>query len=122
MVYLLDPPGTVTILPASDPTGQAAALEQFCGSNSASCAFKVTSQVEALGPRHPVGNEVENDSSTTVTVAPHTVVQVVAEQPVYRVTGDFTIVMGNTTYIVQGVSFDSPNPNGRVGTSSRTGR
>lgn len=28
-------------------------------------------------------------------------------------TGDFTIVMGNTTYIVQGVSFDSPNPNGR---------
>ena len=167
LVYLLDPPGTVNVLPATDPTGQAAALEKFCVSNSASCTFKATSQTEAFGARHPVGNEVENDSSSivtttvsisdavaatdsiglstrasggiagivnleisatyghtwtttntfiqtvTVTAAPHTIVQIVAEQPVYRVTGDFTIVMGNTTYLVQGVTFDSPNPNGQ---------
>ena len=34
--------------------------------------------------------------------------RVVAQQPIYRVTGDLTIVFGNTTYLVKGVVFESP--------------
>ena len=46
--------------------------------------------------------------TVNVTVEPHSVARVVAEQPIYRVTGDFTIVFGNTTYLVKGVVFESP--------------
>jgi hypothetical protein len=32
--------------------------------------------------------------------------------PVWRVTGDFTIKLGNSTYQLNGATFDTPNPNG----------
>ena len=32
--------------------------------------------------------------------------------PVWRVTGNFTVKIGNSTYILNGATFDTPNPNG----------
>jgi hypothetical protein len=38
--------------------------------------------------------------------------QIVAQEPIYRVHGDLTVTLGNTTWILKDVHFDSPNPNG----------
>ncbi len=38
--------------------------------------------------------------------------RVYSESPLYRDYGDFTLVMGNTTWILHDVYFDSPNPTG----------
>jgi Bacterial Ig domain len=51
--------------------------------------------------------------SVTVPVPPHSVSTITARQPVYRVTGDFTVQVGNTTYHLTGVTFDTPNPDGQ---------
>jgi VCBS repeat-containing protein len=51
--------------------------------------------------------------AVTVPVPPHSESQIFAEQPVVSVTGDFTIVMGNTTFTVQGVTFEYPDPDGQ---------
>jgi hypothetical protein len=39
--------------------------------------------------------------------------QVDAVQPVWRVTGDFTVKIGNTTYNLTGATLDTPNPKAR---------
>jgi hypothetical protein len=36
-----------------------------------------------------------------------------AEQPIFRVYGDFTLQLGNTKWILRNVYFDTPNPNGQ---------
>lgn len=51
--------------------------------------------------------------AVTVPTPPHTESQILAEQPVISVTGDFTIVMGNTIFTVQGVTFEYPDPDGQ---------
>ena len=51
--------------------------------------------------------------AVTVPIPPHSESQILAEQPVISVTGDFTIVMGNTTFTVQGVTFEYPDPDGQ---------
>lgn len=38
--------------------------------------------------------------------------RIYSESPLYRDYGDFTLVMGNTTWILHDVYFDSPNPTG----------
>ncbi|CAN5201384.1 hypothetical protein BH11ACT7_BH11ACT7_29650 [soil metagenome] len=50
--------------------------------------------------------------SITVNLPPHTKGSVTATQPVFRVHGDFTLTLGNSTWILRDVYFDSPNPNG----------
>jgi hypothetical protein len=45
----------------------------------------------------------------TVPVGPGQRVRIMAANPVNRVWGDFTIKMGNTTYLVRNVSFDTPD-------------
>ena len=51
--------------------------------------------------------------SLTITVRPHFESRVFAEQPVYRYWGDFTVTMGNTTWILRDVYFDTPRTDGR---------
>lgn len=51
-------------------------------------------------------------SLNNVVVPPNTQVFVFATQPVLRDFGNFTVVVGNTTVIVNDVSFDTPNENG----------
>ncbi len=50
-----------------------------------------------------------------IKVPPGYVSQVSAAQPVYRVYGDFTLTMGNTTWHLTNIYFDTPNPNGGEG-------
>lgn len=51
----------------------------------------------------------------TIKVPPGYESQVSAAQPVYRVYGDFTLVMGNTTWNLTNIYFDTPNPDGGEG-------
>lgn len=48
--------------------------------------------------------------AVTVKAQPGQTVALIAQYPVLRVTGDYTAIVGNTTYILNGVSFDSPDP------------
>ncbi|CAN5458637.1 hypothetical protein BH09ACT8_BH09ACT8_02550 [soil metagenome] len=47
-----------------------------------------------------------------VTVKPGYTGWIEGSAPVWRVTGDFTIKIGNSTYQLNGATFDTPNPNG----------
>lgn len=51
----------------------------------------------------------------TIKVPPMYESQVSAAQPVYRVYGDFTLDMGNTTWHLTNIYFDTPNPEGGEG-------
>lgn len=48
--------------------------------------------------------------AVTLKAQPGQTVALIVQYPVLRVTGDYTAVVGNTTYILTGVSFDSPDP------------
>ncbi|SBS78763.1 exported hypothetical protein [uncultured Mycobacterium sp.] len=47
-----------------------------------------------------------------VEIQPGETVQVIGTAPVLRVYGDFTVEVGDTTFILKDVYFDSPNPDG----------
>lgn len=47
---------------------------------------------------------------TTLTVEPGTMTWPVGDFPVIRDTGDFTVTLGNTTWILRGVTFTHPDP------------
>ena len=49
----------------------------------------------------------------TVTAQPGEKVSIESRDPVKRVTGDFTLTMGNTTWNLTDVNFDSPDPDRR---------
>jgi VCBS repeat-containing protein len=57
---------------------------------------------------------VETTKSIAMTVPPWTHKIQVAEPPVIRYTGDFTVKMGNTTYHLRDVYFDVPDPDRAV--------
>jgi hypothetical protein len=48
-----------------------------------------------------------------VTAQPGEKVSIESRDPVKRVTGDFTLTMGNTTWNLTDVNFDSPDPDRR---------
>lgn len=48
-----------------------------------------------------------------ITVRPHFESRILAKQPVFRYWGDFTVTMGNTTWILRDVFFDTPRTDGR---------
>ena len=48
--------------------------------------------------------------AVTLKAQPGQTVALVVQYPVLRVTGDYTAIVGNTTYILNGISFDSPDP------------
>jgi hypothetical protein len=50
--------------------------------------------------------------SITVNLPPHTKGSVTATQPIFRMHGDFTLKLGNSTWVLKDVYFDSPDPNG----------
>ncbi len=54
----------------------------------------------------------EFTQSVTVHCAPHNRCAIFATQPMFRTTGDFTLTMGNTTWRLHDVSFDTPNEHG----------
>jgi hypothetical protein len=45
----------------------------------------------------------------TVTIRPHHIGWVESVLPILRTTGDFTVKLGNTTWVLHGVTFDSPD-------------
>jgi hypothetical protein len=47
-------------------------------------------------------------------IAPHHYVWMTLAPPLYRDTGDFTLTLGNTTWKLPGVYFDTPDPNGHA--------
>ena len=55
-------------------------------------------------------NALTYTQSTTQTVRPGYTLYLYTETPVYRFYGDWSVVYGNTTYILNNVWFDSPNP------------
>ncbi|BBY14746.1 hypothetical protein MLIT_03380 [Mycolicibacterium litorale] len=57
---------------------------------------------------------VETTKTIAITVPPWTHKIQVAEPPVIRYTGDFTVKMGNTTYFLRDVYFDVPDPDRAV--------
>lgn len=59
-------------------------------------------------------DRVENTKTIEFTVPPWTHKIQVAEPPVLRYTGDFTVKMGNTTYLLRDVYFDVPDPDRAV--------
>lgn len=52
------------------------------------------------------------EQSVSVTCAAYSRCWVSAVQPMFRDTGNFTLTLGNTTWNLPGVYFDSPDPNG----------
>lgn len=50
--------------------------------------------------------------SITVSVKPGTQASIHVSQPMYRVSGDYTVRFGNTTYLLKDVTIDIPNPSG----------
>jgi hypothetical protein len=66
--------------------------------------FARVAHVAHLHPGHPHTD-----------VPAHTKVWVVATQPMLRDTGNFVFTLGNTTWNLYGVYFDSPNPSGNPG-------
>lgn len=50
--------------------------------------------------------------TVTMTVPPHHIGIIYAAQPVYRSWGDFTVKLGNTTYNLKDVYFDTPREDG----------
>lgn len=50
-----------------------------------------------------------------LTVPPWTDASLLVSEPFWRVYGDFTIEMGNTTYLIHDVYFDTPNPDPSLG-------
>ncbi len=164
---LLDAPGTVRDIPASQGQAQAATLKQLCAENSsAKCSFAATKREKIAGPEHQVGNAFENVSDLTgtytiartdtvgvtnsvgvsvtagtslfnvvtveltaqygrewsqseefthsvdVEVPPGWEVWLTDSAPLIRDTGDFTITLGNTTWHLRNVYFDSPDSDG----------
>ena len=73
----------------------------------------LTSKAE-LGAQYTWGTTTTNTltytQSTTQTVRPGNTLYLYTETPVYRYYGDWSVVYGNTTYILNDVWFDSPNP------------
>jgi Bacterial Ig domain len=76
---------------------------------SGSIAKIVNAEISATYGHTWTKTRVES-STRTVTVPARTSVVVSVEQPIYRVTGTFTVSMGNTTWTLPGVYFDSPDP------------
>jgi hypothetical protein len=71
-VALYDNPGTVHEVPAGQGQQQAQVLKQLCDeSNSATCKFAATSEMNILSPAHVVGkpliNDTDEEQETTVT-------------------------------------------------------
>lgn len=54
-------------------------------------------------------------AKTSDPVDPHTYGEIDGIAPMIRDTGDFTLTMGNTTYHLNGVYFDTPDPQGGEG-------
>jgi hypothetical protein len=50
--------------------------------------------------------------TVTVPVAAGYTSWIEGSAPVWRVTGDFTVTLGNSTYYLNGATFDTPNPSG----------
>jgi len=67
-----------------------------------------------LGAQYTWGSTTTNSltytQGTTQTVRPGYTLYLYTETPVYRFYGDWSVVYGNTTYILNDVWFDSPNP------------
>jgi len=59
---------------------------------------------------HTWSKSHEFTDTQQVTVRPNHVIWVESVLPVIRTTGDFTVKLGSTTWILQGVTFDSPDP------------
>lgn len=164
---LLDKPGTVRNIPASEAQAQAATLKQLCAqTTSATCTFTATKRETITGPEHKVQDSFHNASDLTgtytiarvdtvgitnsvgvtvtagtslfnivnlelsaqyghewtkskefhqsvdVEVPPDWEVWLTDSAPMIRDTGDFTIKLGNTTWQLRNVYFDSPDPDG----------
>jgi len=73
----------------------------------------LTSKAE-LGAQYTWGTTATSTlnytDSVTQTVRPGYTLYLYTETPVYRFYGDWSVVYGNTTYILNDVWFDSPNP------------
>lgn len=73
----------------------------------------LTSKAE-LGAQYTWGTTTANSltytQAVTQTIRPGYTIYLYTETPVYRYYGDWSVVYGNTTYILNDVWFDSPNP------------
>ena len=89
---------------------------QYSVSVKASAQFKLgllTATAESSATQTwgtATANALTYTQSTTQTVRPGYTLYLYTETPVYRFYGDWSVVYGNTTYILNNVWFDSPNP------------
>jgi hypothetical protein len=92
-------------------TSQIASSQYNVSVTEAAKLERLTSKAD-LGAQDTWGtsitNTATNTSTTTTTVPPGDTVFIYTETPVYRFYGDWSVVYGNTTYILNDVWFDSP--------------
>jgi hypothetical protein len=74
--------------------------------------FKVVEVAITGKYEHEWSTEHTFEQSVTVHCPPRSKCWISATSPMLRDTGNFTIKLGNTTWNLTGVYFDSPNPNG----------
>jgi hypothetical protein len=62
---------------------------------------------------HEWTQEDEYTSAVHLSCGPHRACWIEAEDPLLRTTGNFTMTLGNVTWNLDGIYFDSPDPGGR---------
>lgn len=84
---------------------------KFSGGQLAKLASIINVEITATYG-HSWTNTHTFTQTLNVPVDPGYVSQVYASEPVWKVTGDFVITLGNSTYKLTDATFDTPNPNG----------
>lgn len=74
--------------------------------------FKIVKTLLEASYGQTVNDTHTFSQSITVSVKPGTQATIYVSQPMYRVRGDYTVKVGNTTYLLKDVTIDIPNPTG----------
>jgi Ca2+-binding RTX toxin-like protein len=74
--------------------------------------LKVVDAAIAAKYSHEWTTEHTFEQRLTVNCAAHTRCRILGTVPMLRYTGDLVVTMGNTTWTLRGVYFDSPSPDG----------
>lgn len=110
MVYNNMPDSQNTTITVSDTVGSTDSL-QIAASVKVSI-MKIVEATVSTTYGHTWTNSHTFTQAEQLSIRPYYKAWLEAAEPMNRYTGDFVVTMGNTTWNLQDVFFDSPNPNG----------
>ena len=110
MVYNNMPDAQNTTITVSDTVGSTDSL-QIAASVKVSI-MKIVEATVSTTYGHTWTNSHTFTQAEQLSIRPYHKAWLEAAEPMNRYTGDFVVRMGNTTWNLQDVYFDSPNPNG----------